>query len=119
MSLAMLVGALFGDLSGMTALAVQGARTISTLHYNRAMEEEADKEGLGLLQQAHIHPDGMIRFLETLKDHQGYVDVPAYLSTHPETERRITTLKAILKESTDSHTVVPEEGWEQTKHLCR
>ena len=119
MSLAMLIGAVFGDISGITALAVQAARTLSTLHYSREMEEEADKEGLRLLQRAHIHPYGMIRFFETLKEREEYVEVPAYLSTHPETERRVTKLRAMLQEPTDFQAVTTEEGWTKTRNLCR
>ena len=119
MSLAMLIGALFGDISGVSAFAVQAARTFSTLHYNREMEEEADEEGLRLLQRANINPYGMIRFFETMKDREEHMEIPAYLSTHPATEDRIIKLRSLLKDRIPSQEIIGEGDWNETKNLCR
>lgn len=118
MSLALLVGAAFGDLSGVTAFAIQAARTFSTLHYSRGMEEEADAQGMQLLHDAHIDPNGMIRFFETMKDRERQVHIPAYLSTHPETDQRLSTLKSMVHVSDTPARALQTEGWGETKMLC-
>ena len=119
LSLAALVGAAFGDVTGIGALAIQAARTLSTLHYSRDMEEQADLEGIKLLQQAHFNPAGMIQFFETLKTREGRLDVPAYLSSHPQTEQRISRLKALVHQPADSPPTSSDEVWKKTAALCR
>ncbi|ALA60395.1 M48 family metallopeptidase [Nitrospira moscoviensis] len=119
LSLAAMIGAAFGDVSGIGALAVQAAGTLSVLHYSRDMEEQADREGMRLLQKAHFNPAGMIRFFETLKGRHGHIDVPGYLSTHPQTEERIARLKAMLHHPSDTSAVEPDEEWQHTAALCR
>ncbi len=119
LSLAALVGALFGDVTGIGALTVQAARTLSTLQYSRGMEEEADLEGLRLLQQAHFNPSGMVYFFETLQQREGHLNVPPYLSTHPQTEERIARLRALLHQSPDAAPATPDEDWKQITALCR
>lgn len=119
LSLAALVGAAFGDVTGIGTLAIQAARTLSTLHYSRDMEEQADFEGIELLQRAHFNPAGMIQFFETLKTREGRVDMPAYLSTHPQTEQRISRLKALLHQPAESPPISSDEEWKKTAALCR
>jgi len=119
LSLAALIGAAFGDVTGIGALAIQAARTLSTLSYSRDMEEQADAEGVRLLQQAHFDPAGMIQFFETLKSREGHVEMPGYLSTHPQTDERITKLNAVLHRAPDAPSALPDEDWQKTAALCR
>jgi predicted Zn-dependent protease len=127
LSLAAIADAVFGDVIVIGAFAVQGARTLTTLHYSRESEEEADREGMRLLQTARINPAGMIRFFETLKAQTGEAEPPAYLSTHPETDVRIARLKALAAElgrrGTDLKSVpiplLADVKWDEVKKLCR
>ncbi len=120
LSMAAIVAAVFGDVSGIGAFAVQGARTLTTLHYNRQTEEEADREGFRLLQAARIDPAGMVRFFETLKKHTGEGAVPGYLSTHPETDERIAAMKALAAElAVQPDPLLPDVKWDEVKNLCR
>jgi len=120
LSMAAIVAAVFGDVSGIGAFAVQGARTLTTLHYSRENEAEADREGMHLLQAARINPAGMIRFFETLKAQTRGAEPPAYLSTHPETDERITRLKALAAAAPVSpQPLLPDVKWDEVKNLCR
>jgi Zn-dependent protease with chaperone function len=124
LSTAAIIGAVFGDVSGIGAFAVQGARTMTTLHYSRENEEEADREGMRLLMATHVEPAGMVRFFETLKRQTGRMEPPAYLSTHPDTDARIARLKTLGAElGTDLQSVpiplLTGVKWDEVKKLCR
>lgn len=119
LSLAALIGAAFGDVTGIGALSIQAARTLSTLNYSRDMEEQADLEGVRLLQQARFNPAGMVHFFETLKGRERGVEIPGYLSTHPQTDERIAKLKTLLRMAPASPPAVPDEEWQKMTAVCR
>lgn len=119
LSLAALVGAIFGDVTGIGALVIQTAQTLSTLQYSRGMEEQADEEGVRLLEQARFNPAGMIYFFETLQGREGRLNIPAYLSTHPQTEERIAKLNALLRRAPDAPPAPQDKDWQTTIALCR
>ena len=120
LSIAAIVGAVFGDITGIGALAVAAGRTLTTLHYSRETETEADREGLRLLQAARVDPAGMVRFFETLKQHTGNAGLPAYLSTHPDTEQRLAEMKALAKATpVQSEPLLADVKWDEVRKLCR
>ena len=120
LSVAAIVGAVFGDITGIGALAVAAGRTLTTLHYSRETETEADREGLRLLQTARVDPAGMVRFFETLKEHTGDAGLPAYLSTHPDTEQRLAEMKALTKATpVQSEPLLADVKWDEVRKLCR
>jgi len=120
LSIAAIVGAVFGDITGIGALAVAAGRTLTTLHYSRETETEADREGLRLLQAARIEPAGMVRFFETLKKHTGDAGLPAYLSTHPDTEQRLAEMKALAAAMpVQSEPLLADVKWDEVRKLCR
>lgn len=119
LSLAALIGAAFGDVTGIGALSIQAARTLSTLSYSRDMEEQADYEGVRLLQQAHLNPAGMVDFFEKLKSRERGIEIPGYLSTHPQTDERIAKLKTLLRLVPTSPPAVPDEEWQRMAAVCR
>ena len=120
LSLAAIVGAVFGDITGIGALAVQAGRTLTTLHYSRETEAEADREGLRLLQAARVDPTGMVRFFETLKQQSGGAGLPAYLSTHPDTDERLAEMKALaMATPVQVEPLLADVKWDEIKGLCR
>lgn len=120
LSTAAIVGAVFGDITGIGALAVQAGRTLTTLHYSRETEAEADREGLSLLQAARVDPAGMIRFFETLKKQTGDAGLPAYLSTHPDTDERLAAMKALAAAMpVNAEPLLEDAQWDEVKRLCR
>ncbi|EAR22527.1 M48 family metalloprotease [Nitrococcus mobilis] len=69
------------------------------LTYSRADESEADRVGMQTLVKAHFDPEGMPRFFGRLLQASRYRDEPpAFLSTHPLTERRIADAQARVRQ---------------------
>ncbi len=80
-----------GDPSGAIT---QVGGTLTSLHYQRGDEWNADLEGYHLLKDAGYNPHAMIAMLEKLDKIQG--ELPRgvqYLSTHPRTKDRIARLR--------------------------
>ncbi len=95
-----LVQALFGDVSGLIAVAADGGARLLTMSFSRDAESEADERGLAFLQVARIDPRGMLSFFDKMKakeQESGMAaagEALALLSTHPATSRRIEHLTA-------------------------
>jgi predicted Zn-dependent protease len=83
-----------GDAS---ALLVQVGRVAGGLQYRREDEEEADREGMALIQRARIDPAGMVDIFQTMANQEG--ELPGgleYLSTHPAMDRRVAKLRELM-----------------------
>lgn len=94
LSSALLLTVLFGDATGITALVIQNADQLKQLGYSRNLEHEADKNGLKLLKEQHINPQGMADLFNTLKQEEGEnTNSYSFLSTHPLTQDRIDFAK--------------------------
>lgn len=61
----------------------QGVGTLTGLSYDRGQESEADMEGLRMLTEAGIDPNGLATFFARLEKDGGPTP-PALLSTHPD-----------------------------------
>ncbi|MGD9850972.1 MAG: M48 family metallopeptidase [Nitrospirales bacterium] len=119
MSMAFIIAALSGDASGMITYGLQAAQTLQTLSYGRAAEHQADEEGLALLQQAQIDPNGMMTFFSKLSQAQPDNSPLRYLSTHPSTEERVRHLKDLLPTHHPQIQPFPfKENWEHIRSLC-
>lgn len=94
MGLAAVVSILVGDQQGLIGLARQLGMELATLKFGREQETEADVTGLRLLHDAHIAPDGMIRFFERLSEKDK--ERVELLSTHPMSAARAERLKSEL-----------------------
>ena len=65
--------------------------------YSRDLETEADTDGFVLMQQNNIDPKGMLDLLKLLKkESAGMPEMMKYLSTHPETDKRIKNVEFLL-----------------------
>lgn len=66
------------------------AHQVSTQFFSRQVEAEADLKGAQLLVKQHIAPNGMASFFKRLAKEQPKAgQVPEWLSSHPDTKRRI------------------------------
>jgi beta-barrel assembly-enhancing protease len=119
-STGLLLAAMTGDASGVFIYGVEAARTLGTLRYSRQAEEEADLEGLQLLEAAGIEPAGMVTFFESLQRTEGKLaEKLGYLSTHPSTAERIARLRtAIRTPAAAPEPLLSPEGWAQLKAIC-
>ncbi|MBA3964445.1 MAG: M48 family metallopeptidase [Nitrospirales bacterium] len=118
-SMAFVVAALSGDASGMVAYALQAAQTLQTLSYSRDAEDQADEQGLQLLQRSRINPEGMITFFAKLGKEQPANGVLGYLSTHPATQDRLAHLKSLLPPVSTTYRAFPfQSEWSDIKTYC-
>lgn len=114
---AALLSILTGDISGVLHIAGQ----LGSLSFARGDEEEADRKGMELLQQARLDPKAMVRVYEKLQ-REG-TDMPGalrYLSTHPNTGDRVRILGELAKRA--NYQPVASEGrerWGALRGRCR
>ncbi|MDP3608401.1 MAG: M48 family metallopeptidase [Methylophilus sp.] len=77
-------------LGDANAALIMIAHQVSTQFFSRQVEAEADLKGAQLLLKQGIRPDGMASFFKRLASEQPKQSkVPAWLSSHPDTQNRI------------------------------
>lgn len=118
-SMAFIIAALSGDASGMLSYGLQAAQTLQTLSYSREAENQADEQGLALLQQAGIHTEGMISFFEKISQNRKDTSPFQYFSTHPPpTERRKHLEDLASVHSTHYQDLSFKQDWNTIQDLC-
>jgi len=120
-STGLLIAAVTGDITGALAFGVNGAQVLGMLRYSRLHEEEADREGIRLLQVAGIDSAGMIAFYRTMEEKQSRrANAPSYLSTHPDTGDRIANLAALAGQSPlHPAALLSGEEWNDARLICQ
>jgi len=87
-----------GKTSEAVTLTALAAGQALTLKYTREMEVDADHNSLTYIIRAGYDPNGLISFLNKIYKISltSGPKIPAYLSTHPTTENRISLLENLL-----------------------
>lgn len=118
--LTLLVALVFGDLEGIGGIIAGGAGELAALSFSREQEEAADSAGLALLYKAGFDPEGLPAFFEKLsqEEEKRAVDLPSFLSTHPDTSRRVADLRATIAEKGRGDIVPLEVNWENATADC-
>jgi predicted Zn-dependent protease len=94
----MIVSLLFSDVNGLMAVLAENAQQLHSLSYSRKFEQEADEEGLKILINNNINPNGMVKLFEQLEKEQK-ISIPKIISTHPLTKERKENMQKIISES--------------------
>ncbi len=99
---AMLVGMLgvfLAPVIGPAALAGPAVAMTRQLEFSRQMEEQADNLGVGYLARAGYDPGAAVTFMQRMYRERRLNPVgrPAYLLTHPLTDKRIANLSASIR----------------------
>ena len=94
----MLISLIFSDVNGIMAVMADNAEQLNTLSYSRKFEQEADEQGLKILMDNHIDPDGMVQLFALLEKEEK-VSIPKILSTHPLTKERKENMQEIITKS--------------------
>lgn len=112
-----LVASVAGDTTG---LLINLASTLGELRFRREDEEQADREGMALIQKARIDPRGMIRFFRSLQEQSGDLPKAArYVSTHPPSAERAEKLEQLAGQARYQPVrLLAGEAWGEIARAC-
>ena len=88
---------------------------LTSLHYSRAMEAEADDGAVHLLEHAGIGTDGFAAFFERMEKRSVGPKLP-YLSTHPPDTDRLAAVRATATHS--GRPALSTADWQALKSIC-
>ena len=94
----MLISLVFSDVNGVMAVLADNAQQLHTLSYSRKFENESDEQGLKILMDNHIDPNGMVQLFELI-EREEKIAVPKIISTHPLTKERKENVQEIIQKS--------------------
>lgn len=119
LSVGVLVSLAAGDVRGLRS-ALQVARGLGRLRYQRADETSADREAVRQMASAHIDPQAMITLLQKLqRSSAAGFQPPAYLSTHPALNERIAAIVRLADETpVDPVPLLPGVPWADITQRC-
>lgn len=111
---------LIGDVQGFGGMVAGGASQIAAMSFSREQEEEADRKGVELLLAANIDPGGLPDFFLKVKakEEELGLSLPSFMSTHPDTDARISTLKALIKSHGELKSVPFDLDWKEVQSNC-
>lgn len=93
------LGLLFGRMGNVTSVLIDHADDVKSLTYSRTLEKEADTEGLALLMERRIDPEGFTALFRHLKESAPESALPEFLLSHPDIENRIAYIKELSKQA--------------------
>lgn len=94
----MVLSMVLSDINGIMGVVIENAHNVKSLSYTRSLEEEADNNGLKLLIEAGVNPNGMVNLFKHLKEPQNETfEIPEFLSTHPMLDERIKYIEKKYK----------------------
>ncbi|MBC7848294.1 MAG: M48 family metallopeptidase [Chitinophagaceae bacterium] len=93
----MLLLLVIGSDAGIVSFIADNADELKGLEYSRALETEADNEGMRLMTNAGINPAGMLRLMEILQSGSTGNQPASFLNTHPVFEDRIENIRQQIK----------------------
>lgn len=107
-----------GSPDGAVAILAGAAQQLSGLSFSREQESEADRLGFDLLQAAKLPGEGLPRFFDRLAREGGNA-IPAFLSSHPQSEERREALAAELRRRGQWPTEPLALDWEAVRASVR
>jgi len=113
---AFLIGLVFGDVFGGSAMAGMGQAMISS-RYSRDAERAADARGIMLMEGAGLNPGPFAQFFKRLLEKEGaYSDVASFLASHPATEERARLAE---QAPAQGRTALDDKDWKALKAICK
>jgi len=88
---------LFGKFGSVTSVMIDQADKFKSLKYSRGLEKEADVEGLAILKERKIDPEGFVSLFKHLKDSAPASAMPELLGSHPDIDNRIAYIRDVSK----------------------
>jgi len=88
---------LFGKFGSVTSVMIDQADKFKSLKYSRGLEKEADMEGLIILKERKINPEGFAELFKHLKDSGPASAMPEFLNSHPDIDSRVEYIRKASK----------------------
>lgn len=82
-----------GNLENVGAVLIANTDQLKDLSYSRSLETEADEEGADLLAKRGIDCKGFVRLFELLQKETGGEEVPEFINSHPNLDKRIRNIQ--------------------------
>ncbi|MEM6482578.1 MAG: M48 family metallopeptidase [Pseudomonadota bacterium] len=112
-----LLSLVFGDFAGGTA-AVVLSEALLDASYSRGAEEAADAMARDMLQQAAINTKGMADFFGRLAQSERFIELPVFLSTHPDTVAREAQARRFSETQTQTRSALDDRQWQALRGIC-
>ena len=94
----MLISLVFSDMNGVMSVLADNAQQLHSLSYSRKFENESDEQGLKMLMNNHINPNGMVELFKLIEKEEK-IAIPKIISTHPLTRERKKNMQEIIAKS--------------------
>ena len=94
----MVVSLLFSDVNGVMSVLADNAQQLHSLSYSRGFEQEADEQGLKILMDNNVNPNGMVNLFEQLEK-ESKISIPKIISSHPLTKERKENMQKIISKT--------------------
>ena len=88
---------LFGQFGNVTSVMVDQADRFKSLKYSRGLEKEADLNGLSMLRERQIDPEGFVGLFMHLEKAASESGIPEFLASHPDIDKRIAYIREASK----------------------
>jgi predicted Zn-dependent protease len=115
LGLVALIQLVFGDVSGVMAVAVELLRTGTINSYGRDQERESDMDAVERMYAAQLEPRALADFFARLAKEEGSLKLPDWLGTHPDTEER---MRAVRSRAAQHHEQTPKPfafDWQEVR----
>lgn len=90
------ISTVLGDANGIMAVLGENVNTLQSLSFSREFEHEADAEGLKIVTENKVNPEGMLSLFKKLQT-ENKIEIPEFLSSHPVTKDRILYINKMIK----------------------
>lgn len=104
------LGLVFGNFGSVTSVLIDKADEFKSLKYSRSLEKEADQQGLSILLERKIDPEGFSALFNRLRASAPASAMPEFFASHPDIQKRIdyireTSRNAAVEESHSLKTI--------------
>jgi predicted Zn-dependent protease len=115
--LAFLLGTVFGDFAGGTAI-LFASRTLISSAFSRDAERQADAFGVDLMLKAGGDPEGLARFFR-VAGANGMPGVLTWIASHPAGPEREAAIRQLAANRPVLAPALSPEQWQALRAICR
>ncbi len=110
------ISLLFGKFGAVTNVLVSQAENLKHLQYSRSLEKESDIQGLQILMDRKIDPAGFMELFHHLKNAAPGTELPEFLGSHPDTDKRIEYIRNAAANATVAESAALSAIFDQLKN---